>query len=1022
MECPTCHSENAADSRYCGKCGAPLGLAGPEQPSLTKTLVTPLPVISKGSLIAGKYKIIDEIGHGGMGIVYKAEDVKLQRCIALKFLPLHLMDSPELRERLLIEARAAAALSHPNICVIYEVGEGEERPYIAMEYVEGETLGDKIKSGPLKTEEALGIAIQVAEGLDEAHGKGIIHRDIKSANIMITGKGQAKVMDFGLAKVKGGPLLTREGTTLGTVSYMSPEQARGEAVDQRTDLWSLGVVLYEMLSGRLPVQGERETSILYSIVHEEPKQLKAVMPDVSVEIERIIRRALAKMPESRYSSAGEMLKDLQGYQEARKAVEAGAFNLRSLWRLVRRPQVAFPALIVILAFVILGVWFTNRQAKIRYVREQLLPKIGQLIEGGRDNFIAAYKLAAQAEKYMPQDAKLSGLISQITVKISVTTEPPGAKVYIKEYKTPDAPWEYLGISPVDAVRLPIGFFRWKAEKEEYETVLAAAPDFELDVKSQGLTVPNNFQRVLDKAGSIPPGMVRIAGTQVVRVGELGDFFFDRYEITNRQFKEFVDKGGYQKKEYWKQKFIQDGKELTWEVALKEFVDQTGRPGPSTWQAGDYPQGQDDYPVSGVSWYEAAAYAEFMGKSLPTIHHWEIAQGFSALMLSRGIYMLLAPLSNFKNEGLVPVGSLPGMTGYGNFDMAGNVREWCWNEAPKGRIIRGGAWNDATYMFGYLSQATPFDRSAKNGFRCAIYPGRDKIPGAAFEPTKLAEAPDFYELKPVPDSVFQIYKEQFSYDKTDLKSKVEWRNENSRDWVEEKITFNAAYNNERMMAYLFLPKSSPPPYQTVIYFPGVGSISQKTSENLDRYWEYDSRLSAIVKNGRAALYPVYKGTFERGDEDLSSADRSSHLFTEWLVKIVKDFKRCVDYLETRPDIDSHKLAYFGFSWGGKMGSIIPAVESRLKASVLHVGGLMGVGRPEVNDFNYVMRVKIPTLMLNGKYDLVFPLGTSAKPLFDLLGTPGDQKKMIVYDTDHSIPRNEYIKETLNWLDKYLGPVR
>src|SRR4030067_1376693 len=175
-----------------------------------------------------------------------------------------------------------------------------------MEYVEGETLRDKIKSGPLKTEEAFGIAIQVAEGLDEAHGKGLIHRDIKSANIMITGKGQAKIMDFGLARVKGGPLLTREGTTLGTVSYMSPEQARGEAGNQRTDIWSLGVVLYEMLSGRLPFQGERETSILYTIVHEEPRPLKAVKPDVPIEIERILRRALAKKMESRNSSAREM--------------------------------------------------------------------------------------------------------------------------------------------------------------------------------------------------------------------------------------------------------------------------------------------------------------------------------------------------------------------------------------------------------------------------------------------------------------------------------------------------------------------------------------------------------------------------------------------------------------------------------------------------------------------------------------------------------------------------------------------
>ncbi|MBE0710768.1 MAG: serine/threonine protein kinase, partial [Candidatus Aminicenantes bacterium] len=179
-----------------------------------------------------------------MGVVYKAEDLKLKRCVALKFLPPHFMDSPELKERFLIEAQAAAALSHPNICVIHEVGESEERPYIAMEYVDGETLRDKINKGPLTAGAALEIAIQVVDGLALAHDKGIIHRDIKSANIMITGKGQAKIMDFGLAKVKEGPLLTREGTTLGTVAYMSPEQAQGEEVDHRSDIWSSGVVMY----------------------------------------------------------------------------------------------------------------------------------------------------------------------------------------------------------------------------------------------------------------------------------------------------------------------------------------------------------------------------------------------------------------------------------------------------------------------------------------------------------------------------------------------------------------------------------------------------------------------------------------------------------------------------------------------------------------------------------------------------------------------------------------------------------
>ena len=275
---------------------------------------------------------------------------------------------------------------------------------------------------------------------------------------------------------------------------------------------------------------------------------------------------------------------------------------------------------------------------------------------------------------------------------------------------------------------------------------------------------------------------------------------------------------------------------------------------------------------------------------------------------------------------------------------------------------------------------------------------------------------------MPDSVFQVYKDQFSYDKTGLKARVEWRKESGKDWVEEKITFDAAYGNERLIAYLFLPKSSPPPFQTVIYFPGSGSILQKTSEKLDQYWEFDVRLSALVKNGRAVLYPIYKGTFERGDEALSEADNNSHLYAEWSIKIVKDFKRCIDYLETRRDIDSQKLAYFGFSWGGLLGATILAVEDRLKAGVLAVGRIRGTGRPEVNDLNYVTGVKIPILMLNGKYDMSFPFETNVKPLFDLLGTPRQQKELKVYDNDHFIPRNEFIKETLNWLDKYLGPVK
>ena len=283
MKCSKCQFDNPDATNFCGKCGVPLTADAPLADSLTKTLATLLPVIAKDKLIAGKYRIIEEIGRGGMGLVYKAEDLQLQRCVALKFLPPHLMDSTELRERFLIEARAAAALSHPNVCVIHEVGESEERPYIAMEYIEGETLRDKIKQGLLKPEQALDYAVQVAAGLGEAHGKGIIHRDIKTANIMVTEKGQAKIMDFGLARVPGGALVTKEGTTMGTIAYMSPEQARGEEVDHRTDIWSFGVVLYEMFSGQLPFKGDHDQAVVYSILNEPPRPLTESAPGHSAD-------------------------------------------------------------------------------------------------------------------------------------------------------------------------------------------------------------------------------------------------------------------------------------------------------------------------------------------------------------------------------------------------------------------------------------------------------------------------------------------------------------------------------------------------------------------------------------------------------------------------------------------------------------------------------------------------------------------------------------------------------------------
>jgi dienelactone hydrolase len=458
-----------------------------------------------------------------------------------------------------------------------------------------------------------------------------------------------------------------------------------------------------------------------------------------------------------------------------------------------------------------------------------------------------------------------------------------------------------------------------------------------------------------------------------------------------------------------------------------FVDQTGLPGPSTWSGGDYPEGEGDYPVSGVSWYEAAAYAEYAGKSLPTDYHWAMARGLYTPMIrypQLGGNAIIHAFSNYGRKGPVPVGSLPSVTAYGAFDLPGNVREWCWTETQKGRLIRGGAWDDNPYSFANLAQAAPMDRSAKNGFRCAVYPDPERIPPQAFQITKSAPPREYDKEKPVPDAIFQVYKEQFSYDKADLNARLESKQESPGGWIQEKITFDAAYGGERILAYLFLPGNATPPYQTVIYFPGSAVTNQKSSQNIESYYEFSMFFSFLIKNGRAVLFPVYKGTFERADPALGAihSGAESHAYTEFLIQIVKDFRRCIDYLETRPDIDSQKLAYYGMSWGGQIGAIIPAVEDRLKAIVLLAGGLAarGLRRPESDQLNYVTRVRMPTLMLNGKYDN--SLDTGVKPMFELLGTPAETKQLKLYETDHIPPTKEFIKETLAWLDKYLGPVK
>lgn len=889
-----------------------------------------------------------------------------------------------------------------------------------MGYYEGETLKEKISKCPIEIDETVRIVNQIAQGLSKAHAQGIIHRDIKPANIILTDDGVVKILDFGLARLTDRSMITKEGSTLGTVSYMSPEQIRGDLADHKADIWALGVVFYEMLIGRPPFTGEYEQAIMYSILSEPIKLPSSLNPEVSSALDQILQKALEKNLEKRYQNIDELIFDIQQSQD-KHAFQDKSINLKSI---IKTPKFFIPASLIIMTIILFGFWWIDRSENIQWAIEEALPQIEQHIEATYLGGLApAYELAVLAEKYIPDNPKLLDMRSKISLVTSIESDPPGARVYFKPYNEPEAEWVYAGLTPIDSIRLARDFYRFKFEKENYQIVNAVNVTFFM---SRDGWIPVPLNRTLIPDSLIPDDMVFVEGDNT-EYGPIPDFYLDKYEVTNLQYKEFIARGGYSDSIFWRQPLVQNGKLINWQDAMSLFTDATGRPGPATWQAGDYPEGQDNYPVSGISWYEAAAYAEYAGKRLPSITHWSRAASLDKIVGMMLFPTYLYPFSNFSGKGPKSIGSHNGVNFYGVHDMAGNVREWCWNETYPGfRCVRGGAWDDVQYMSENISQTSGFDRSPKNGFRCVRYLHEDKIPQQIFESWEGYFKPwDYREIQIASDEVFQIYKDQFSYERLPLNVKVEQVDSSNTDWIIEKVSFDATYNKERIHANLYLPRHASKPYQTLIFFPGSMAI---LFQSFEQDWLFSQLRSFIMKNGRAVMLPAYQGTYGRTVEDAMDIHegKPTRRYVEYLIQVVKDFRRSVDYLESRPDVDGEKIGYYGFSWGGLVSPVITSVEDRLKVSVIPLAGLRASGfldiHPAGDPLNYVTHVKIPTLMLSGIYDPAFPYETVVKPMYELLGTPDKNKMIKLYNTDHFIPRNELIREILAWLDKYLGPVK
>ena len=952
-----------------------------------------------------RYQIERELGHGGMATVHLARDVKHGRQVAIKVL------RPELAQnlggdRFLREINIAAKLQSPHILPLLDSGEADGLLFYVMPYVEGDSLRGMItRQGALAPSEAMRLLRDIVDGLAHAHRNGVVHRDMKPDNVMIADR-HALVVDFGVAKAMKDASahhnLTSIGISLGTPTYMAPEQAAADPnIDHRADLYAVGVMAYEMLTGTPPFTGAPQ-AVMVAHISQAPVPLLQVKPDLPPAIAQIVMKLLEKDPNNRYQSADALLEAIEALTTPTGAY-LPAFAAKA--SRTKRVLVAVGTMLVAAA-AYLGTASLRQEA---WLNGTALPELRRLVELGEAD--SAFALSLEIAAVAPTDSTLNALYPRFSRQRVFKTNVDGVRI-ARASLADTSTWYAIGTTPFDTVRVPGRANLYRFEKAGYRTA------YRTMTAVASATFPDSGTTLRTDTDA-DPEMVRVAGGELraFLVGAdfadpivLGNYRIDEFETTNAEYQKFVDADGYRDAQWWEHPFVDGNRTLSFSEATARFVDATGRPGPASWQGGAFPSGRESYPVGGISWYEAAAYAKFRGKSLPTIYHWATS---ATIYLSR----FIVAGSVLDAAGPEPVGAPRAVSAVGASDMGGNVREWVHNDAGRGqRYILGGGWTDQTYGLVDAYAQPPMDRSPINGIRLVKY--AENEPNLALAQAPLQRAfRDFTQERPVSDALFAAYRPMYDYDPDVLEPAME-QAETTTVWIKERVTFNAAYGRERMMAWIYRPVGATAPLQAVVAFPGSGSINGGPSENT-----YNANAEWIVRSGRALVFPILKSTHERADSLNSDYANETIFYRDHVVMWAKDIRRTLDYLESRPEFDAAKFGYLGFSWGGFHGGLVPAIEPRLKAIVLYVAGLgMERARPEVDVFNFLPRVKQPTLMLNGSQDYFFPVKTAQEPFFKNLGTPAADKQYKVYDGGHDVPRTELIKESLAWFDRYLGPVR
>jgi formylglycine-generating enzyme required for sulfatase activity/tRNA A-37 threonylcarbamoyl transferase component Bud32 len=1025
-----------------------------------------------GGQVLGRYEVLRRLGEGGMGIVYLGRDTVLDRLVAVKVLNKRYERHEDNLRRFVREAKAASALNHPNILTIFEIGEFEGSHFIVSEYIEGRTLREIMKSEKLELGVVVDVVRQIANALAAAHKARIVHRDLKPENVIVREDGYVKVLDFGLAKLlpeNASSILTREltirknttasGMVLGTVNYMSPEQAKGEKVDERTDIFSLGVVLYEMIAGRRPFEGNSTPESFANLINKQPEPLEAHASGVPAELEMIVSKMLQKDRSDRYQSMQDLIADLRelrfGHRfgavfEPRAA--SGSSNVTATlpqttgdgahataqtsaiytaWHKRWRIEAA---IVMLLAVGAGGYWLWHRSNQ-NWARSQV-SRIDELAKAGK-NF-EAFDLASSVQDYLPGDPDLIALMPTISDTLTVNSEPAGAKVYLKRYQPDDGgafpERQLIGTTPISGLRIPRGPQIVYLEKEGYAPVQIPTSTRVLKFAyNMTFTLPPiEISRRLIEAGAIPDKMVFVPGGDYRLASSsrptddkitLDDYFIDKYEVSNKDYREFVSAGGYARQEYWKVPVVKDGRTLSWNEAMSLFHDRTSLPGPREWSNQDFPTGEN-HPVTGITWYEAAAYAEFRGKKLPTVFQWEKAARNGA-HIDAGFKMPWGDLfagdplkyrANFDNSGTVPVDSGEfGISEFGAFNMAGNVSEWVLNEGSDGYFATGGAWGEPVYTFSYFGVYPGLFESPKRGFRCVRLAATDQA-GGDQGAAKLQKDRNVETYHRTTEAEFREIARVYDYAKTPLEPEVVETIETA-DWRREKITFNGAAG-KRAIAYLYLPHNAARPLQVVQYVAGSDVETGLTAVPLSA----EGWVGSVIRSGRALLAVVTEGNLERPwPADFKRPPYDSVEWQDLLVNRFTDYRRGLDYLETRGDIDMSRVGYVGLSSGASQGMILPAVEPRIRSVFLAAAGLTGyykTNQPAANPINFAPHLLQPKHVLNGRFDENFPIKSAVEPMMKLLPEP---KELELYDGPHAAPMEVLVPALNKFFDKTLGPV-